>query len=243
MKGRKNGCPANIRNWIVRVKNPDDTDWTRVYGLTKMTRTVEGDTEDGSSDIDDWAEPYVTKRSASIKLEGDSIVDEATGAVDPGQALLSSYAEAVGCSGDLNVWLIDPWGRSVKFDVVVTSHETNAEDTDNTESWDMDQVGAPEVVPYIQVGSIALKDGDNALTTLTADVGDAATLVTVAFTPTNASNQRFRVSNTNRMVATVSDVTEGGFSITPVSAGTATIRVVSINGAKVATVTVTVTDT
>ncbi|MDO5300864.1 MAG: hypothetical protein Q4F18_15665, partial [Clostridia bacterium] len=67
-RGRKNGCPVNIRNWLVYILDTGTQEWMRIYGLTSLTRTVEGDTEDGSADTDTWSEPYVTKRSGSLEL-------------------------------------------------------------------------------------------------------------------------------------------------------------------------------
>ena len=85
-KGRKNGCPVNIRNWVVSILDVATQQFVRIYGLTSLTRTIEGETEDGSADTDIWAEPYITKRSSSCDLEGDKKVIEATGEVDPGDA-------------------------------------------------------------------------------------------------------------------------------------------------------------
>lgn len=82
-KGRKNGCPVNIRNWVVSILDVATQQFVRIYGLTSLTRTIEGETEDGSADTDIWAEPYITKRSSSCDLEGDKKVIEATGEVDP----------------------------------------------------------------------------------------------------------------------------------------------------------------
>ncbi|HAM16529.1 MAG TPA: hypothetical protein DCP91_11875, partial [Eggerthellaceae bacterium] len=64
-KGRKNGCPVNIKNWIVEIMDPSDSEFVRIYGLNSLTATVDSETEDGSASTDVWAEPYVSKRSAS----------------------------------------------------------------------------------------------------------------------------------------------------------------------------------
>lgn len=51
-KGRKNGCPVNIRNWVVSILDVATQQFVRIYGLTSLTRTIEGETEDGSADTD-----------------------------------------------------------------------------------------------------------------------------------------------------------------------------------------------
>ncbi|MBQ6372972.1 MAG: Ig-like domain-containing protein [Clostridia bacterium] len=71
-------------------------------------------------------------------------------------------------------------------------------------------------------------------------VGGSAKIITVDFTPATSSNKRFRVANSNRKVATVSNITETGFTITPVGVGSTTITVTTVNGGKTATVTVSV---
>lgn len=62
----------------------------------------------------------------------------------------------------------------------------------------------------------------------------------MAFTPEDASNKRFRVKTNRRSVARISDITENGFTINAIGAGTAAIVVTSINNAKTATIAVTV---
>lgn len=239
-KGRKNGCPVNIRNWLVYIQTGED-EWTRIYGLTSLTRNLDSETEDGSAETDEWAEPYVTKRSGSLSLEGRQVINEVDGENDPGQEALDGYAEATGCEADATLKFIDPYGHAWMADYIVTSRETSADDGETTLSWDLDQVGKAEVIPYVNATAIALKDGAQAATTLSLKMGSAGKLITVAFTPTNTSNTRFRVRNSKRAVALVSDITETGFTVTPVSVGTTTITVTSASGAKTATMTVTVT--
>ena len=242
MKGRKNGCPVNIRNWLVYILDVATNDWVRIYGLTSLTNTVDSDTEDGSADTDLWEEPYITKRNGSVSLEGRRVVEESTGNLDDGQELLNSYADVGGCDADATLKFVDPYGHSWIADYIVTSHETSADDSEESESWDLSQVGEAEQQPYVAVSSIALKDGETDVTTLSIAVGDAAKLITVAFTPADASNKRFRVSNTRRKVAAITNITEDGFTLTPVSAGTTTVTVTSVNGTKTASIAVTVTD-
>ena len=71
-------------------------------------------------------------------------------------------------------------------------------------------------------------------------VGDSPKLIDVEFTPENASNQRFRVTNNKRSVVQVSDITESGSTLTAVGEGTANIVITSVNGAKTASIAVTV---
>lgn len=241
MKGRKRGCPVNIRNWLIFILNVATQNFVRIYGLTSMTNTVDSDTEDGSADTDTWEEPYVTKRNGSISLEGNEVVVESTGEIDPGQEILNDYAEAVGCEGDATLKFVDPYGHSWIGDYIVKSKEVSADDSATSLSWDLSQVGEVEVQPYVHVASVALKDGENAAATLTMQEGDPAKIISVAFTPTSASNRRFKVSNTKRRVATVSNITEDGFTVTPVAVGATTITVTSVNGSKTVTMDVTVT--
>lgn len=241
-RGRKNGCPVNIRNWLVYILDVATSEWVRIYGLTSLSRTVEGDTEDGSADTDTWAEPYVTKRSSSAELEGVKKAVEATGELDPGQQMLDEYAEQTGCDADATLKFIDPYGHGWIADYVVTSVEESADDTENGKSWSLEQVGEAESIQYVQVTAIAAKSGSAAANTLSMKVGDAPKLIDIEFTPENASNRRFRVQNNRRSVARVSDITENGFALTALSAGMATIVVTSVNNAKTASIAVTVTE-
>lgn len=243
-RGRKNGCPTNIRDWLVYILDKAVTtgeSWVRIFGLNSLTYSIDSETEDGSADADTWAEPYVTKRSGSLSLEGKPIVDMGTGEPDPGQEMLDAYAEQAGCDGDATLKFVDPYGHTIVGDYIVSSSERSADDTENGVSWDLELVGQPESLPYVQVQSVALKDGAAALTTLAMEVGDAPKVVTVAFTPDNASNTRFRVNVSGRRFVSISNVTENTFTITPMAAGTATVTVTTMNGGKSASVTVNVT--
>ena len=240
-KGRKNGCPVNIRNWVVSILDVATQQFVRIYGLTSLTRTIEGETEDGSADTDIWAEPYITKRSSSCDLEGDKKVIEATGEVDPGQEMLNEYAEMSGCDSDCTLKFVDPYGHGWIADYVVTSAEESSDDSDNSVTWSLEQVGEAEPIQYVQVKAVAAKSGGTAAATLEMKVGDSPKLIDVEFTPENASNQRFRVTNNKRSVVQVSDITERGFTLTAVGEGTANIVITSVNGAKTASIAVTVT--
>ena len=243
-KGRKNSCPTNIRNWAIFIQDKSQVSetWIRIKGLEELTRSTDSDTEDGSAATDLWEEPYVSKRSGSISLSGKPLVDAATGAVDPGQAMLDDYATSGVCDDDATLKIVDPYGTTIVMDVIVTGTETSSDEDEDTKSWDLEQVGDIDTLPYVQLSGISLKDNGTTVTTLAMEVGDSAKIITLAFTPTNASNQRFRISSGNKRVASVGNVTENTFAVTPVSAGTAKITVTAVNNARTATLTVTVTD-
>ncbi|MBR3795962.1 MAG: hypothetical protein IKK34_08040 [Clostridia bacterium] len=240
-RGRKTGCPVNIRNWLVYIMDVATETWIRIYGLTSLSRSVEGETEDGSADTDTWAEPYITKRSSTSELEGTKKVVESTGEIDPGQEMLDYYAEQAGCGNDCSLKFVDPFGHGWIADYVVTSMEESVDDSGNSKSWSLEQVGEAEPIQYVQVESIAVQVDGQAVTELAMVVGDASKVVTIKFTPENASNQRFRVTNTKqKSVVHVGDINETGFTLTPMGVGTANIAVTSINGSKTATLAVTI---
>ena len=241
-KGRKSGCPVNIQNWLVYILDVATDTYLRIYGLTSMSRTVEGDTEDGSAATDTWAEPYITKRSGTIDLEGVKKVVESTGEIDPGQEMLDYYAEQAGCGSDCTLKFVDPYGHGWIADYVITSAEESADESEQSRSWSLEQVGEAEPIQYVQVESIAVMSGETSAANVSMKVGDAPKLIDIVFTPENASNQRFRVTNTKqKSVVKVGDITETGFTLTPIGAGTANISVTSVNGGKTATIAVTVT--
>lgn len=243
-KGRKNSCPTNIRNWgiFIQDKTQVTETWIRIKGLEELTRSTDSDTEDGSAATDLWEEPYVSKRSGSLTLSGKPKVDAATGEVDPGQAMLDDYATSGTCDDDATIKIVDPYGTAIVGDFIVTGSEVSSDEDEDTKNWDLEQVGDVDTLPYVQLASIALKDGNSPITTLSIAVGATAKIITIAFNPTNASNQRFRISSGNKKVASVSNITDDSFVVTPLSAGTSKIVVTSVNGAKTATLTVTVTE-
>lgn len=243
-KGRKNSCPTNIKNWSVSIQDKSQADETfvRIKGLDELNRSTDSDTEDGSSATDLWEEPYVSKRSGSLSLSGKPLVDAATGVVDPGQAMLNDYATSGTCDEDATLKIVDPYGTAILMDCIVTGTEVSSDEDEDTKSWDLEQVGDVETLPYVQLSGISLKDGNSAVSTLSMQVGDAAKVITIVFAPTNASNQRFRISSGNKRVASVGNITEDSFTVTAVSAGTAKIVVTSVNNARQAILTVTVTE-
>lgn len=243
-KGRKNGCPTNVRDWNISIQDKSQVSETfvRIKGLNQMTHSTDSSTEDGSAATDKWEEPYVTKRNGSLKLEGRPLVDASTGSRDAGQELLDDYANEVGCEGDATIKMSDPYGKTIVADFIVTGKEDRSDETEDSVSWDLSQVGEAEELPYVQLTGITLKDGASSVTTLNMVVGATPKVISIVFAPTNASNQRFRVGVSNKRVAAVSNITENSFTLTALSAGTATITVTSVNNARTATIAVTVTD-
>ena len=223
MRGRKNGCPMNVRDWLIYIldKAYAEERWVRVQGMTRLTRSMESETGDGSANADIWQEPYVIKRSARLKLSGRPVTDASTGETDAGQSLLDAYADAVGCDCDATIKFVDPYGHAMAADYIVAASEVETDDTENSVSWELMQVGEAETLPYVQVQSLGMTDGERALTVLNLHVGDAAALVKLAFTPANASNKRFRLLVSDRRCAAV-------------SAGETRITAVSLNGQKTA---------
>lgn len=241
-KGRKSGCPVNIKNWLVYILDPATNEYVRVYGLNSLTATIDSETEDSSSSTDVWAEPYISKRSGSVSMEAKKTVTESTGEADPGQELLNWYAETAGCDSDATLKFIDAYGHAWVADYIVTSREDSIDDTGDTYSWDLEQVGEPEVLPYVHVTGVAMKDGDSSVgSTLSMAVNATPKIISVVFTPTDASNQRFRVRNSKRTIANIGSVTEDTFTITPIAQGTTVITVTSVEGVGSASVTLTVT--
>lgn len=241
MKGRKNGCPVNIKNWLIEVLDKATDEFVRVFGMNSLEATTEGETADSSSDTDDWKEPYITKRSGKSTMSGKPVCVESTGIQDRGQEILDEHSKMTGCDADATMRFTDPYGHRWVGDYVITNRKESANNEGMELSYDMEQVGEVEVLPYKHVSSITLKDGDNTASALAFNVGDAAKIITIVFAPEDASNKRFKVSNTKRSVASVSNITDTGFTITAVEPGTTTVTVTTVNGAKTASIVVTVT--
>ena len=239
---RKNGCPTSVRDWIIeimsRVSTADDPTWIRIKGLNSITVSNDADTEDGSSADSLYSEPYVTKRSGSISLEGRPIADKVTGAHDPGQTELDYYLTVGGCDGDARLRIVDNCGHAEIWDVTVTGKENGADETSETVSWDLERVGAPETEEYIQVTGVTT----NPATPVSIKAGEVET-VTVAFTPTTASNQKYSVASADTTKVKVENIDGLTFDLVGVAAtdDPVTVQVKTMNNAKVATIAVTVT--
>lgn len=240
---RKNGCPFNIRNWQVDIKSRASTTlkelWLRIKGLNSLDYGIEGETEDGSSAESLWGEPYVNKRNGSLSLEGKPATDAVTGAQDPGQAELDYYAQQGGCDGDATIRLADPYGRATEMEVVVTSKSRSADDTGETVSWDMEMVGEPRELPYVQVSGVSTEPAS------TAEVKIGATQkVTVTITPETASNQKFSVASADTSKVKVQNIDGMNFDIVGVAKTTEAVNVVvrTMNNSKEAVIAVTVNE-
>lgn len=243
-KGRKNACPTNVKDWNISIQDKSQVTetWVRIRGLNEMTYNTDSDTEDGSATTDLWEETFIRKRNGSLSLNGKPLVDAATGAADAGQAMLDDYATSGVCDEDATLKIVDPYGKAMIADFVVTGTENSANETEESRTWDMSQVGEAETIPYVQVTGVELKDNNTAVTTLALQVGDAAKLITVAIAPADASNQRFRITTGSKRVAQVGNVTDNSFTVTAVGAGTTNIVVTTVNNARRATLAVTVTE-
>lgn len=233
---RKNGCPTNIRDWQIEILNRMGAEdrWVRVAGLDTMIRTAESETAEGSAGVDLWSEPYVTKRSVQLKLSGKPVGCAATGEIDPGQALLNSYARAEGCEEDASMRFVDPYGQAMEADFVVTGTEREENAGGSGVSWELRQVGEAEMLPYILVRGVALDPAQAALR-----VGEE-TEARLVFTPEQPSNRRFRIRLEGRQHIAVSGITAEGFTVRGLSAGEAAIIVTTMNGKKTARMAVTV---
>lgn len=239
---RKNGCPTSIRDWIVeimsRVSTTDNPEWIRIKGLNNLTVSNSADTEDGSSADSLYSEPYATKRSGRISLEGRPIADKVTGAHDRGQAELDYYLTVGGCDGDARLHIIDNCGHAEIWDVIVTGKENGADETSETVSWDLERVGAPESEPYVQVTGVTTNPADS----ISIKAGEVET-VTVAFTPATASNQKYSVASADTSKVKVENVDGLSFDLVGVAATDTpvTVQIKTMNNAKVSTIAVTVT--
>lgn len=240
---RKNGCPTSVRDWIIeimsRVSTTENPDWIRIKGLDSISVSEDADTEDGSSADSLYGEPYVSKRNGSLDLEGRPVVDRVTGAHDRGQTELDYYATVGGCDGDARIRIIDNCGHAEIWDVIVTSKERSADESSETVSWSLERVGEPENVPYVQVASVTtVPEGSTEI------AAGAVESVTVAFTPANASNQKYSVASADTSKVKVENVDGLTFDIVGVAVTTTPVKVQvkSMNNAKVATINVTVTE-
>lgn len=212
--------------------------WLRIKGLTSLERGTDADTEDGSSADSVWSEPYVTRRSGTITLEGKPVTDAVTGERDPGQAELDYYANLAGCDGDARIRLADPYGRAMVIDAIVTSASTGADDTSESVSWDLEQVGEAEELTYVQASGVSTTPTN----TLSVAVGETKT-VAVAFTPATATNQKYSASSADGGKVRVTNVDGLTFDVVGVSVTTTPVNVVvkTMNNALSATLAVTVT--
>lgn len=244
MRSRKKGCPVSARDWVIEAKLKSTEGFTRVQGVSSISRSVSSDTDDGSVRAAGWTEPYVSKRNVSLSLEGQTVVDPATEEEDPGQTILNQAALLLGCDGDITLRLTDAYGHATQADYIVTGRELGADESEGSVSWSLEQVGAAENLEYIQVSGITLQEslpgGWTDVTEIVFDIADAARLFRVAFAPENASNQRYRLRARGGGVVAVTDIDADCFRLRPLRTGEADVIAVSVNGGFPSTLHVTV---
>lgn len=241
MRGRKNSCPTNIKDWQISVWHPFELMWVRVRGLQSMKYSLDSNTEDGSTAEEDWEEPYVTKRKAKLSLEGKPVVDAATGAVDAGQDLLNDFARLTRCAADMLIRIADPYGHAFEAYFQITSRSVSSDKSGNKVSWDLEAVGESESLPYIQVSGISIVSLDSEPETIELDINDAPRLILVSFTPENASNRRYTIKASGKAVR-IGDISDASFTVSPLREGTSTVKITSINNGLSDAVTINVTN-
>ena len=237
---RKSGCPFNIRDYSVKIENKVTDDEVQVKGLNSMSVDVDADTDDGKTGDAVWAEQFIKGRSVSGSLSGRPIVDRVTGTRDPGQSLMHKAAyNSGGCDNDQTLIVADAIGKAVKYDCVITKESISADEDGEEISWDWEGVGQPEELPYVQLTGVAFKDGGSTATTATVTVGSTKE-ITVAFTPEDASNQRFSYSIGDESIAALNAIDGPNISIRGVSAGNTKLTIKTMNNSKTADLTITV---
>lgn len=238
---RRGGCPFNIRDYSVSIKNQVTDGFVRVKGLNGMRVEVGADTEDGRTGEGVWAEMFIRGRSVSGSIEGRPIADRATGARDPGQALMRSAAFSEGgCANDQTLRIADAVGRAVEYDCVVTREIVEADEDGETVSWEWEGVGRPRDIAYVQAAGVSFTQDGAAVASIGIPVGGTA-VVRVAFAPSDASNQRFSYCVEDPGVAAVSAVDDAEITLRGVGAGATALIVRTMNNALTARLAIGVT--
>ena len=67
---RKSGCPFNIRDYAVSIRNPVTEELVRVKGLDSMSVEAEAETGDGKAGDALWSEMFIKSRAVSGSLGG-----------------------------------------------------------------------------------------------------------------------------------------------------------------------------
>ncbi len=240
---RTNGCPFSIRNWQIdiqsRASTPENPVWIRIKGLTEMALSLESETQDAADADSLFSERFKTRLSVKLNLEGKPVGDAASGEMDPGQALLTEYAMMAGCQADARLRLADPYGRAQIMDVIVSGFERKADDSSQSVAWEMDMVGAPQQLSYIQAQSVATTPSGSLSITLgqTKPVG-------VSFTPQNASNQKYSVASADPAKVKVTAVDGLNFELFGAQKTESPVNIVvkTMNNALTANLQVTVSE-
>ena len=238
---RRSGCPFNIKDYSVSVRNPVTDGMVRVKGLNSMTVEAEADTEDGRTGEDIWAEKFIKGRSVSGSLSGRPIADRVTGARDPGQGLLHRAAfNDGGCDNDQTLVIADAIGRALAYDCVVTQETTEVDEDGEVVKWEWEGVGRPRELTYVQATGLGFAAGGQAVSTVALTVNGTAQ-VSAAFTPQDASNRRFSYYIADASVAEVASVEDERITLRGVGAGETQLTLRSMNNRLTASLTVRVT--
>ena len=233
---RKSGCPFNIRDYAVSIRNPVTEELVRVKGLDSMSVEAEAETGDGKAGDALWSEMFIKSRAVSGSLGGRPIADRITGLRDPGQALMHRAAMVEGgCSNDQTIRVADAIGRAVEYDCVVVKESVEAGEDGEEIQWDWQGVGAPREIPYVQLTSVGFTEGASVNLTPGNDLA-----VNVSFVPADASNRRFSYYLADEAVAAVHSVEDGQIVLRGVSAGETTLTVRTMNNRLTATLTLRV---
>lgn len=238
---RLSGCPFNIRDYSVEIKNSVTGAFERVKGLSGMRVELEAETEDGRTGAALWSEMFIKSRGVSGTLEGRPIADRITGARDPGQALLHRAAMSEGgCENDQTLRVADAIGRAVEYDCVVTKEEHGADGDGETVSWEWEGVGSPRPLDYVQAEAVSFSDGEDDIDQATLAVGETAT-VKVCFDPEEASNRRFSFSVADEGVAAAVRADGQVLTLRGASVGETTLTVKTMNNGLTASLAIAVT--
>ena len=238
---RKGGCPFNIRDYSVSIRNPVTDALVRVKGLDSMSVETEAETEDGRTGESLWSEMFIKSRSVAGSIGGRPIADRVTGARDAGQALMHRAAfNDGGCDNDQTLVIADAIGRAVAYDCVVTKESTEVDDDGETVTWDWEGVGKPRALGYVQLTGVSFKRGDAAAQSVSVKVNETAQ-VQVAFAPADASNRRFSYCMADESIAELSEVEDGAITIRGVGAGSTSLTIRTMNNRLTAELAVSVT--
>jgi len=108
--------------------------WTQVKGLTKFGFARKASSTDTTDFTDDGQEKSeIMSRGADCKLEG-FFLEDSTGARDPGQANVETYADAVGAASVGDFRLTSPNGKKYTFSASVEINDIGGGNNDKT-SW------------------------------------------------------------------------------------------------------------
>ena len=238
---RKGGCPFNIRDYSVSIRNPVTDALVRVKGPDTMSVEAEAETEDGRTGEALWSEMFVKGRGVSGSIGGRPIADRVTGARDPGQALLHRAAfNDGGCDNDQTLVIADATGRAVAYDCVLTRETTDVDEDGETVSWDWEGVGKPRALGYVQLTGVGFEADGAAVEAVSVAVNGTAQ-VRVAFAPEDASNRRFSYCMADEAVAEIAEVEDGAIAIRGVGAGATTLTIRTMNNRLTASLAVNVT--